>query len=184
MLKPYLEESYPRISDFIPDVSIISAVKSPPHRQAWVKLNRRRTVVSRFNFNMDTWSLVASAACECGTEVQTSDNIVLECPKHWPVYGGIGVYPNIIGGLSPQRKSLIRPTALLQIEQRSAELRGSITHPKNMVLTPQSLQNACSLQLDGIKNCCYADKTIFHQRIFCLGPIKKCTPGFQIFFAR
>ena len=48
-------------------------------RRAGVRLNRLRTGVGRFRSCLYKWSMVSSAACECGTEEQTVDH-VLQCP--------------------------------------------------------------------------------------------------------
>ena len=51
-------------------------------RTAWVKLNRLRTGVGRFDSSMHTWGLASSAKCECGVSEQTADHIILTCPMH------------------------------------------------------------------------------------------------------
>ena len=53
-------------------------------RQAWVKLNRLRTGVGRFNADMWRWGLSKSSACDCGADQQTANHIITECPLHRP----------------------------------------------------------------------------------------------------
>ena len=56
-------------------------------RRAWVRLNRLRTGVRRFCSCPYKWGMASSAACECGTEEQTFDHVVLHCPIHRPPHG-------------------------------------------------------------------------------------------------
>ena len=49
-------------------------------RQSWVKSNRLRTGVGRFNADMWRWGLPKSPSCDCGVDQQTSNHIITECP--------------------------------------------------------------------------------------------------------
>lgn len=60
-------------------------------RHAWVKLNRLRTGVGRFNADMWRWGLSRSPACDCGAEQQTADHIITECPLYRPPNGVQGL---------------------------------------------------------------------------------------------
>ena len=51
-------------------------------RQAWLKLNRLRTGVGRFNAEMWRWGLSKSPACDCGADQQTANHIITECPLY------------------------------------------------------------------------------------------------------
>ena len=53
-------------------------------RKTWVTLNRVRTGVGRFNYNMHRWGLRPSAACVCGPTDQTAHHIIHECPTLRP----------------------------------------------------------------------------------------------------
>jgi len=53
-------------------------------RRTWVRFNRLRTGVGRFRSCLYKWVMASSAACECGTEEQTVDHVVLQCPIHRP----------------------------------------------------------------------------------------------------
>ena len=46
-----------------------------------------RTGVGRFRSCLHKESMAPSAACECGTEEQTVDHVVLQCPIHRPPHG-------------------------------------------------------------------------------------------------
>jgi len=52
--------------------------------RAWVQLNRLRTGVGCFRSCLYKWGMASSEACECGTEEQTVDHVVLHCPIHRP----------------------------------------------------------------------------------------------------
>jgi len=60
--------------------------KTLPAR-AWVRLNRLRTGVGRFLSYLYKWGMASPAACECDTEEQTVDHIVLHCLLHRPPNG-------------------------------------------------------------------------------------------------
>ena len=56
-------------------------------RNTWVTLNmlnRGRTGVGRFNYNMHRWGLRPSTACVCGPADQTAHHIIHECPTLRP----------------------------------------------------------------------------------------------------
>jgi len=56
-------------------------------RRTLVRLNRLRTGVARFRSCLYKWGMASSAACECGTEEQTVDHVILQCPIHRPPHG-------------------------------------------------------------------------------------------------
>jgi len=74
-----------RLRIFIPDTDTAPVVTLP--RTAWVRHNRLRTGVGRFRICLYKWDMASSAACECGTEEQTVDHVVLHCPVHRPAHG-------------------------------------------------------------------------------------------------
>jgi len=51
------------------------------------RLDRLHTGVGRFRSCLYKWGMASSAACECGTEEQTVDRVVLQCPIHRPPHG-------------------------------------------------------------------------------------------------
>ena len=63
-------------------------------RRAWVQLNCLCTSVGRFHSCLYKWGMASSAACECGTEEQTVDHVVLQCPIYRP--------PHVLHGLTVQ----------------------------------------------------------------------------------
>ena len=73
------QPSTSRLGEYITSPSRSSPGSDLP-RQAWVKLNRLRTGVGRFNADMWRWGLSKSSACDCGTDQQTSNYIIMECP--------------------------------------------------------------------------------------------------------
>jgi len=52
-----------------------------------IRLDRLHTGVGRFRYCLHKRGMASSAACECGTEEQTVDHVVLQCPIHRPRYG-------------------------------------------------------------------------------------------------
>ena len=70
----------------LPTVS--PSTKSPPGAKLtpklWVKLNRLRTEVGRFNSSMYTWGLADSPYCTCELEPQTAQHILHYCPIYRP----------------------------------------------------------------------------------------------------
>ena len=60
-------------------------------RTAWVKFNRLRTDVGRFDSSMHKWGLVSSAKCECGASEQIADHIISTCPIHRAPRGIMGL---------------------------------------------------------------------------------------------
>ena len=64
--------------------AFISRVSSRPLgmsllRTSWVRLNRLRTGVGRFNSSMYKWGLASSPNCECGVTEQTADHFICSC---------------------------------------------------------------------------------------------------------
>ena len=49
--------------------------------------NRLRTGVRHFRSCLYKWDIPSSATCDCGTEEQTVDHVVLDCAIHQPPYG-------------------------------------------------------------------------------------------------
>jgi len=72
-----------RLLIFIPDTGTRPPRVTLP-RRALVWLNRLRTGVGRFHSCLYKWGMASSATCECGTEEQTVDHVVLQCPIHRP----------------------------------------------------------------------------------------------------
>ena len=56
-------------------------------QRAWVWVNRLPTSVGRFQSCLYKWGMASSAACECGAEEQTVNNVILQCPIHRPPHG-------------------------------------------------------------------------------------------------
>jgi len=59
-------------------------------RTAWVWLNHLVTSVRRFHFCLHKWVMASSAASECGTEEQTVDHFILQCPLPNPSTSPMG----------------------------------------------------------------------------------------------
>ena len=51
-------------------------------RSSWVRLNRLRAGVGRFQSFMHKWGLAPTSNCECGAAEQTAEHIILTCPVH------------------------------------------------------------------------------------------------------
>ena len=51
-------------------------------RSSWVRLNRLRTGVGRFQSSMHKWGLAPTPTCECGAVEQTVHHIILARPTH------------------------------------------------------------------------------------------------------
>ena len=51
-------------------------------RSPWVRLNRLRAGVGRFQSFMHKWDLAPTSNCECGAAEQTAEHIILTCPVH------------------------------------------------------------------------------------------------------
>ena len=51
-------------------------------RSSWVRLNRLRAGVGRFQSFMHKWDLAPTSNCECGAAEQTAEYIILTCPVH------------------------------------------------------------------------------------------------------
>ena len=81
-------------------------------RTAWVRHNRLRTGVGRFRSCLYKWGMASSAACECGTEEQTADHVVLQCPIRRPPHGLHGLtvltmrQPNGCSTLAPKSSAV------------------------------------------------------------------------------
>jgi len=57
-------------------------------RTAWVRLKRHLcTGFGRCRSSLHKWGMALSAACECGAEEQTFDQVVLHCTIHQPPHG-------------------------------------------------------------------------------------------------
>jgi len=54
-------------------------------------LNRLHTGVGRFRSCLYKWGMASSAACECGTEEQAVDHVVLHSLIHRPHHGMHGL---------------------------------------------------------------------------------------------
>ena len=69
-------------------LTVSPSTKSPPGaeltRKHWVKFNRLRTGVGRFNSNMYTWGLADSPYRTCELEPQTAQHILHHCPIYRP----------------------------------------------------------------------------------------------------
>jgi len=72
----------PALQSFIPASGLQPPGCDLP-RNAWVRLNRLRTVVGRFAANMNTMGLCGTALCECG-KVQTAHHILHGCNQSKP----------------------------------------------------------------------------------------------------
>ena len=70
----------------IPDTGTLLPGMTLPGR-AWIRLNHLHTGVGRFRSCLYKWGMASSAASECGTEEQTVDHVVLQCPIHRPSHG-------------------------------------------------------------------------------------------------
>ena len=75
-----------RLREYITSPSRSSPGSDLP-RQAWVKLNRLRTGVGRFNADMWRWGLSKRPAYDCGADQQTANHIITECPLYHPPNG-------------------------------------------------------------------------------------------------
>jgi len=72
--------------------TFISETGTHPHGMAlliiaWVLLNCLCTSVRRFCSCLHKWCLAHSTACECGTQEQTVDHVILCYPIHRAPYG-------------------------------------------------------------------------------------------------
>jgi len=61
-------------------------------RRAWVRHDRLRISVGHFRSCLHKQGIAPSVACECGTEEQAIDHVVLHCTIHRP--------PHVVHGLT------------------------------------------------------------------------------------
>ena len=80
------QPSTSRLREYITSPSRSSPGSDLPG-QAWVKLNRLRTGVGRFNADMWRWGLSKSPACDCRADQQTANHIITECSLYRPPNG-------------------------------------------------------------------------------------------------
>ena len=71
----------PDLRVFIPKASTRPMGMGLP-RSSWVRLNRLRAGVGRFQSFMHKWGLAPTSNCECGAAEQTAEHIILTCPVH------------------------------------------------------------------------------------------------------
>ena len=79
------QPSTSRLREYITSPSRRSPGSDLP-RQAWVKLNRLRTGVGRFNAYVEVGQS-ESPAYDCGADQQTANQIITECPLYRPPNG-------------------------------------------------------------------------------------------------
>ena len=108
-------ESTSRVRAFIPRVSSRPLEMSLP-RTSWVRLNRLRTGVGRFQMSMYKWGLAPSPNCECDATDQTTDHVIYSCLLHHVPRGtrGLEVLDDATRCLSNAT------TASIQSEQHSS----------------------------------------------------------------
>ena len=75
-----------RLRTFIPDTGTQPLRKTLP-RTAWVWLNRIHTAIAHFLSCLNKWGVALSVACECGTEKQIVNHVVLDCLICRPLHG-------------------------------------------------------------------------------------------------
>ena len=83
-------EGASRLRVFVPGTGARPVGMGLP-RAAWVKLNRLRTGVRRFQSSMHKWGLALSPNCECGASEQTADHVLTACPIHRAPHGARGL---------------------------------------------------------------------------------------------
>ena len=83
-------ENASRLHAFVPGIGARPVEMGLP-RAAWVKLNRLRIGVGRFDSSMHKWGLAPSSNCECGASEQTADHVLTACPIHWAPHGAQGL---------------------------------------------------------------------------------------------
>ena len=83
-------ENASRLRAFVPETGA-RPVRMGLSRAAWVKLNRLRTCVGRFQSSMHKWGLAPSPNCECGASEQTADHVLTACPIHRAPHGARGL---------------------------------------------------------------------------------------------
>ena len=68
-----------RLQSFVTDVGPLPTVHEL-NRSAWVRLNRLRTGIERFESLMYRWGLTTTAVCDCGAEQQIFEHLLNQCP--------------------------------------------------------------------------------------------------------
>ena len=66
---------------FVPRPSARSFGMGLP-RLAWVRLNRLRSSIGRFQSSMQNWGLASTSISDCGALDQTAAYVILEFPLH------------------------------------------------------------------------------------------------------
>ena len=83
-------ENASRLRAFVPRTGARPVGMGLP-QAAWVKLNRLRTGVGRFQLSMHKWGLAPSSNCECGASEQTADHVLTACLIHRAPHGARGL---------------------------------------------------------------------------------------------
>ena len=92
-------------------------------RQAWVKLNRLRTEVGRFNADMWRWGLSKSPACDCGADQQTANHIITECHLYRSPNG-------LHGSINVDADAATRECLLNKFPERSMSFDYLVSHAR------------------------------------------------------
>ena len=78
-LERELDKNITRLHSFATDVEPLP----PGHelsRLGWVRLNRLRNDIGRFESLMYRWRLTTTAVCDCDAEQQTPEHLLCQCP--------------------------------------------------------------------------------------------------------